>query len=294
MSRIQLNKFMYFEPDTVRETTEVLDKYGDDAKVIAGGIDLLPKMRTGSIKAGCLVSVAGIPDLSYFRYDEKGGLEFGAMTTLQSLDTSEILKQHYPALQQAIHQITSVQSKYMGTAVGNLCVATPGSDVAPALMAYGAVLLIAGPSGERREEVCAFYPAKNKTTLGRGEFVTGVHVSAPAKGTGAAFINRVRTHADIAKITLTVALTVDGDICREARIAMGAVAPVPVRAEKAEGLLKGRAFSEGLAYEAAAAVVCSMDPSTGLRSTKEYRTEVTPVLVERALHKAFENARRAE
>jgi len=294
MSRIQLNRFEYFEPDSVREATELLDKYGEEAKIIAGGIDLLPKMRAGSIEADCLVSVQTIPELSYFRYDNSSGLEFGAMTTLMFLDTSGELKEGYPELQKAIHQITSVQSKYMGTAVGNLCVATPGSDVAPALMAYDAELLIAGPDGERREKVCDFYPEKGRTTLKRGEFVTGVFVPAAAKGTGAAFLNRVRTHADIAKITLTVFVAIEGDVYKEARIAMGAVAPTPVRAKKAEATLQGRVIGEELFKEAGSAVVESMNPSTGLRSTKEYRTEVTPILVERALHKAFEAARRAE
>jgi len=294
MSRIQLNRFEYFEPGAVGEAAGLLDKYGEEAKVIAGGIDLLPKMRAGSIEAGCLVSIGNIPELSYFRHDESGGLGFGAMTTLRFLDASGELKEAYPALREAIHQITSVQTKYMGTAVGNLCVATPGSDVAPALMAYDAELLIAGPDGERREKVCDFYPAKNKTTLKRGEFVTGVYMPAAAKGTGSAFMNRVRTHADIAKITLTVVVRVEGGVCAEARIAMGAVAPTAVRARKAEDMLKGNPVSDGLAKEASMAVVESMNPSTGLRSTKEYRTEVTPVLVERALHKAFEAARRAE
>jgi len=293
MSRIQLNRFDYFEPDTVLEAVDVLVKYKEEAKVIAGGIDLLPRMRTGSIKANCLVSIGSISDLSYFGYDDGTGLEFGAMTTLQFLDASAELKEKYPALQKAIHQITSVQSKYMGTAVGNLCVATPGSDVAPALMAYDAELLIAGPAGKRREKLYDFYPAKGKTSLKRGEFVTGVHIPAPAKGTGAAFLNRVRTHADIARITLTVFLGIEGEVCKEARIAMGAVAPTPVRAEKAEAMLKGQKISEELFSEASKAVVESMNPSSGLRSTKEYRTEVTPVLVERALQKALEAARRA-
>ena len=294
MSRIQLKRFEYFEPDSIRETTEILDKCGEEAKVIAGGIDLLPKMRIGSIKAEYLVSAQNISDLSYFRYGDSSGLEFGAMMTLQFLDASDVLKEKYPALQNAIHQITSVQSKYMGTAVGNLCVATPGSDLAPAMMAYDAELLIAGPEGERREKVCDFYPSKNKTTLKRGEFVTGVYIPAAKKGTGAKFINRVRTHADIAKITLTVFVEIDGEVCKEVRIAMGAVAPTPVRAEKAEDLLRGQVINEELVSEASKAVVTSMNPSSGLRSTKEYRMEVTPVLVERALLKALEAARRAE
>jgi len=294
MSRIQLNRFEYFEPDTVNEATGLLEKYGDEAKVIAGGIDLIPKMRTGSVNTDCLISIRSIKDLTYFRYDDDCGLEFGAMTALKFLDDSMDLKEKYPAVQQAIHQITSAQSKYMGTAVGNLCVATPGSDVAPALMAYDAEVLIAGPEGERKEKLCNFYPEKSKTALKRGEFVTGVYVPAPAKATGAAFMNRVRTHADIAKVTLTAVVSVDGDVCTEARIALGSVAPTPVRAYEAEEMLRGQKISDLLNADASTAVLKSISPISDFRSTMDYRAEVTPILAERALHKAFEMARRVQ
>jgi len=293
MSSIHLNGFVYYEPETIAEAIGILGKLGQESQIIAGGIDLIPRMRSGSIKAGHVISLRGIPELSYFRYDEDEGFEFGAMTTLQFLDESLEFQETYPAVRDAIHQITSVQSKFMGTAVGNLCVATPGSDVAPALIAYDAEMIIEGPDGSRREKLSEFYTGYYCTSLKHGEIVTGVSIPKPVKGTGAAFMNRVRTHADIAKITLTVVVSVQDDEYLDARIALGAVAPTAVRAEKAEAMLRGRKISDQLIKEAADAVTESIDPSTGLRSTKEYRTEVTPVLVKRALEKATENARRA-
>ena len=165
----------------------------------------------GSVKAGHLVNIQRVAGLDYMRRPVAGGIEFGAMASLHALERWEDLGPDYPALYDAIHQITSVQTKCMGTAVGNLCVATPASDVAPALAAYDAELVIAGPDGERRLPVADFYPAYGRTALGRGELVTGVErarESPPA--TGPAFKNLVRTHADIAKVTVTAAVVSRG------------------------------------------------------------------------------------
>ena len=150
--------------------------HGDDTRVLAGGVDLLPRMRAGSVKAGHLVNIQRVADLDYMRRAVTGGIEFGAMASLHSLERWEDLRTDYGALYDAIHQITSVQTKYMGTAVGNICVATPASDVAPALAAYDAELVISGPDGDRRLPVSDFYPAYGQTALGRGELVIGVEV----------------------------------------------------------------------------------------------------------------------
>ena len=293
MSSIHLKGFVYYEPITIAETVSLLNEFGAKAKILAGGIDLIPRMREGSINADYVINIRKIPELSYYRYSENAGLEFGSMTTLQFLDESQELKETYPIIQHAVHQITSVQSKYMGTAVGNLCVATPGSDIAPALIAYDAELIIAGTNGTRREKLYEFYPGKGRTSLQAGEFVTGVFIPKTAEGTGAVFMNKVRTHADIAKITLSVVVSIDGDMFKDVRIALGAVAPTTIRAEKSEAMLHNQRISAQLIKNASEAVVESINPSSGLRSTKEYRTEVTPVLVRRALDGAVENARRA-
>jgi CO/xanthine dehydrogenase FAD-binding subunit len=219
MSALKLPPFEYYEPATVAEAAELLATHGDDARVLAGGVDLLPRMRAGSVKAGHLVNIQRVATLDYMRRPSAGGIEFGAMTNLHALETWGELGTGYGALYDAIHQITSVQAKCMGTAVGNLCVATPASDVAPALAAYDAQLVISGLDGDRRLPVSDFYPAYGRAALGLGEFVTGVEVPATPAGHGAAFLNLVRTHADIAKVTVTAAVSVEDGICRHARIA---------------------------------------------------------------------------
>ena len=294
MSASKLPPFDYHEPTTLAEVTEFLAGYGADARVLAGGVDLLPRMRAGGIKAGHLVSIQRVSGLDYLRRDKIGGIEFGAMTSLHSLERWKELATGYGALYDAIHQITSVQTKCMGTAVGNLCVATPASDVAPVLAAYDADLLVAGLKGEKRIPVCDFFPDYGRTALDLGEFVTGLQVPALPTGHGAAFFNLVRTHADIAKVTVAAAVVLEAGLCTQVRIGLGSVAPTMVRAREAEALLEGKEPTDELIDAAAAAAAGEARPIDDIRSTAAYRTATTQVLVARALHKAVDRARASE
>lgn len=286
-----MKPFEYFEANTVKEATQLLSNYGEKAQILAGGIDLIPRIRKGDIKTEYVVNIQKIPDLDHIGPDGNQGLKFGAMVKLHSLENLKAIQEKYPIFYEAIHQITSVQAKYMGTAVGNLCVATPASDVATALYALGAELKIAGVKGERTEPIEKFYLDYLRTSLKRGEMVTGVSLPKPSPGAGTSFLNLARTRSDIAKMCVAVALTVQDGICREVRIAMGAAAPTLFRATKAEGALTGQKAS--LQAIAAAAKTASEEtrPITDLRSTAEYRKEMANVLVRRALEKALEKAK---
>lgn len=293
MSLIHLKEFEYFEPTTIEEASKMLENYGDRAQVLAGGIDLVPRMRTGSIDTDFVINIQNIPELTFMSCSEETGLQFGAMTKLNTLDKSQDLKRVYPIIQKSINQITSVQSKYMGTAVGNICLATPASDVATSLMAQDAELLIAGVNGRRTEKIYNFYKDYHKTTLERGEFVIGVNVPKPLESEGAAFYNRVRTHADIAKITVAVVLSLKDNICSEIRIALGAIAPTVIRAYSAEDLVKGKEITPELIKIVAEEASRISKPITDFRSTEEYRVEMARVLVGRGIEKAAGMARRA-
>jgi len=288
---LTLKPFDYYEPVTVKDAAQLLDKYGAQAQVMAGGIDLIPRMRKGKIKADYLVNIQNIPQLSYLTNDAKKGLRFGAMTKLHELELSSDVQKLYPVLYAAIHQIASVQTKYMGTAVGNLCVATPASDVATALVALGAQLEIAGPNGERAESVEKFYLDYLKTSLKKGEFVTGVMLPAPPEGLASAYLNLLRTKADIAKISVGVALTMAGGICKDAKISLGAVAPTVFRASKAEAVLKDQKITPEVIQKASDTAAAETSPISDVRSTAEYRKQVAVVLVKRAIEQALEKVR---
>jgi len=286
-----MKPFGYFEPRTIGEATKLLSDYGGKARILAGGIDLIPRMRKGEIDAGYVVNIQNIPGLEHIEPNEKGEITFGAMARLRSIEASETIQNKYPILYEAIHQITSVQAKYMGTAVGNLCVATPASDVVTALFALGAQLKIREAKGERTEPIEKFYVDYRVTCLKRGEMVTEVVLPDPPPGTGTAFLNLVRTHADIAKISVAAAVMVQNGICREARIAIGAAAPTVFRAVKAEALLTGQKITAELMNKASETASGETRPITDLRSTGEYRREMAKVLVRRALEKALERAK---
>ncbi len=286
-----MKSFEYFEPATVTEATQLLSHYGEKARILAGGVDLIPRMRKGDIKAEQVVNIQKIHGLDAIEYRDKQGLSFGAMAKLYSMEMSEALQKNYPILFDAIHQITSVQAKYMGTAVGNLCVGTPASDVATALFVLGAQLKIAGPKGERTEPIEKFYLDHRRTSLQQGEMVTGVFLPDPFPGTGASFLNLVRTHADIAKVSVAVVVIAQNGICKEARIAIGAAAPTVFRAAGAETELKGQRLTPQLIRQAAATAAAETRPISDIRSSAEYRKETTMVLVRRALEKASEKTR---
>lgn len=286
-----LEPFDYFEPGNVHEASEILSTRDEKAWILAGGIDLIPKIRKGTLKADHVINIQKIPGLESIEFIREKGLTFGAMAGLHSLEKSRIVQDEFPSLYEAIHQITSPQAKFMGTAVGNLCVGTPASDLATALLALDAELTIAKADGERKEPLSNFYLDYYRTSLEHGELVTYLFLPSPPDGTGTAFMNLVRTQADIAKVSVAVSLCVENGVCLESRIAVGAAAPTAFRATKAEALLKDREINADAICEAAKAAAGQTKPITDLRSTAGYRKEMTRVLVERALERAFKRAK---
>ena len=290
MSRIHLEPFDYYEPETLQEACAHLASLEGKAQVMAGGIDLIPRYRSGAADCSAIISIARLPELKYYRFDREKGMDFGAMMTLHEFELCGDAIEVYPELQRAVHQITSTQTRIMGTVVGNIAQATPATDVGPALMAYDAQLLICGPEGERRELVKDFYVDYRKSSLKKGEIVKGVHIPVPGPGTGCRFINRNRTHGDIAKISTTCLLQMEGKKCVKARIALGSVAAIAYRDLAAEAVLEGQEITEDLLIRASEVMQSSLHPITDIRSTADYRLEVTRVLVERALISAWEKA----
>lgn len=290
MSRA-LKSFEYFEPRTVEEVVRILFMYGGEAKVLAGGVDLVPKMRKRQIQPKCLVSIQRIPGIDYIASDGAEGLRIGALTSLRSIELSPAIQKDYELLHEAIHQIASIQVKNMGTAVGNLCVATPASDIALPLLVLGAKLRIVGLTQERNVPIEKFFIGVGQTVLQPSEIVTEVLLPSPPAATGGAFLKLVRTATDVAKVNVAVTVTVTDGICQDVKIALGSVAPTPIRANKAEEALKGKKLDQEAIAEAAETAAEETKPIDDIRSTAEYRKEVTKVLVRRAIEKASKRAK---
>lgn len=286
-----LRPFEFFEPGTIEEAIRLLFMYGAKARVMAGGVDLVLKMRLRLLQPEYVVSLQKVPGLDYITGDKETGLRFGAMASLRSLETSPLVQKNWSLLYHAIHQIASVPTKTMGTAIGNICVATPASDIAPALLALGARARLAGSAGEKVIPVENLFVSAGKTVLEPHEIVTEMYVPPVPAGTGCAFMKLSKTADDIAKVNAAVTVAVADGKCKEAKIALGSVAATPVRAREAEEALKGQKLDEKAIGKAAQIASDSVIPITDVRSTAGYRKEMVRVLVRDALEKAVKRAK---
>jgi carbon-monoxide dehydrogenase medium subunit len=287
MHRVLL-PFEFFEPKTVEETVRLLDM--PNSKVMAGGVDLVLKMRLHLILPDAVISLQKIPGLDYIE-SNPAGLRFGALASIRQIELSPLIRKDWPVFYEAVRQIASVQTKTMGTAVGNLCVATPASDIAPALFVLGAKIKIVGLGYEKLTPIENFFVGVGKTVLEPNEIVTEMFVPGVPAGTSSAFLKAAKTADDIAKVNAAVLITVTGKICEEARIALGSVAPTPIRVAEAERILKGRKLDETILATAAEAAADTVRPISDIRSTAEYRREMVRILVRDALAKAASNAK---
>jgi aerobic carbon-monoxide dehydrogenase medium subunit len=301
MHRVLL-PFEFSEPVTVAEAVALVD--GAGARALAGGVDLVLKMRLRQIVVERVVSLQKVPGLDYVRVDADAGgraaaagggaqvgeLRIGALATLRQVEMAPLVRQRWPLLAEALGSIVSVQTKTMGTVVGNLCVGTPASDVAPALYALGARMRIAGRDGEREIPIEQFFLDAGKTAVGPHEIVTEIIVPAPAAGSAGAFLKLSTTSEDIAKVNAAVVLTLAGGVCSGAAISVGSAAPTPVRAAIAEQALIGRPAEAQAIADAGDAAADAVCPISDVRSTARYRKEMVRVLVRDALEKAAARA----
>jgi carbon-monoxide dehydrogenase medium subunit len=278
--------FEFFEPKSVEEVVRLLDT--PHSKVMAGGVDLILKMRLRLILPDAVIGLQKISGLDYIE-SNPAGLRLGALVSIRQVELSPLVQKHWAVLYEAVHKIVSVQTKTMGTVVGNLCVATPASDIAPALFVLDAKIKIVGLGYEKVIPIENFFVAVGKTILEPNEIVTEIFVPGIPAGSVGAFLKVAKTAEDIAKVNVAVMLTVTGGICKDAKIALGSVAPTPIRVAEAERVLIGQKLDETVLVEAAEAAADAVRPISDIRSTAEYRREMARILVRDALEKAVAN-----
>jgi carbon-monoxide dehydrogenase medium subunit len=285
-----LQSFEFFEPETVEEAVRLLSKYGDKVKILAGGVDLVHKMRLRQLQPEYLVSLQRISGLDYVKSDTKMGLRIGASTNLRSIELSSMVRNGYETLCEGVNAIASVQIKNMGTLVGNLCAATPATDIAPPLYVLGAKLRVVGAGTKKDIPIESFAVGVGKTALKPHEMVVEVIMPGIPLGSGGAFLKVGKTKADIAKVNAAAMITITNDSCKDVKIALGSVAPTVIRATKAEEVLKGQRIDESLLGRASEAAAEEAKPISDIRSTAAYRKHMVKVLVRDALKKALGRA----
>jgi carbon-monoxide dehydrogenase medium subunit len=282
------NEFEYFEPRTAEEALSLLDKYGKEASILAGGTDLLVSMKKGDIEPKLLINILGIGDLSYII--ENAGLRIGAATPLRSIEKSKMIEERYQALHEAVRALGKVQVRNMGTIGGNICNASPAADTAPALLALSATVKISCSRGDRIVPLEGFFKSPGETILLSNELLTEIKIPSLPKTSGSAFLKVSRVSADLAKVNCAAFVERSGDTCESCRIALGAVAPTPVRVRRAEDVLNGEKFDVSSVRAAALVARDEIKPITDARSTADYRREVSKVLVEETLKIAWKRA----
>ncbi len=281
--------FEYHQPATVRAAVEILRKH-PGAKPLAGGTDLVPKMKQRLLEPKHVVNLKKIPELSVVE-DRGDAVYIGAAVRLREIEKSETIRRRLPLLSSCVRSIGSVQIRNMGTLGGNVCNASPAADGALGLVALEATVHIAGPGGERQVEAKSFFEGPGLTVLGEDELVTGFTVPVPTEDTGTCFISVGRTALDISTISIAVALTMDGDRVKDAKVALGSVAPTPIRLADAEKQLKGKTLTEKLVEDTAMKVSESIKPITDIRGTAEYRREASRGMAVEAITKAWREGR---
>ena len=277
-------QFDYLEPQTIEEAVSLLAKFDRESKVIAGGTDLLNLIRAKTIRPKYVVDIARIPGLDHVKYNTAGTLSIGALATIRELEMSAPVKERHPVISQAAGQLGSVAIRNVGTVGGNLCHASPAADTAPALIALGARAKIVGPAGNRTAALENFFTGPGRTILERGEILTEIQVPAAVPDTkGIYFKHAIRGASDLAIVGVAVVANFDARRCRHLRVALGAVAPTPMRATGAERLVEGRDPDRGLIEMAARAAADESRPITDVRGSADYRREIVKVLVRAAI-----------
>lgn len=277
---------LYYRPQSVSETIEILLWLGRDARIIAGGTDLLVN-RPEDIKA--LIDINGL-DLSYIRESDHG-ICIGAVTCLNKLYNLPLLhRQPHKVVADAVWELGYYNLRHIATVGGNICNAVPSADSPVALMALDTDAIIAGPDGERKVPLGSFFKFVRETVLGPGELLKELLIPHQPKNTAASFQKIGRTKVDIALVNAACRLTVENGSIGDTRIILGAVSPTPLRTEAAEKILNGNEITLEIVDKAAKRAADTTKPIDDVRSSASYRREMSRVLVRRAILDAYAKA----
>lgn len=289
-----MKRFDYFAPLSLPEALAILAER-PEAAPLAGGTNILVQIKEGHRSETAVLSLRRLPELTLLTHqdDPPGSLVIGAAVTMKRIAGDPWIQSHYPALATAAGLIGSVQTRNMATVGGNLCNASPSADTAPPLLVFDTQVVLAGAGGERDLPLAEFFIGPGVTALRPGELLKALVIPGTPARFGSAYVRHIpRAAMDISVVGVAAAVSLDPDqTIAEARIALGAVAPTPMRAGAAERLLNGRPVDGNLIAEAGSAAAAEAQPVDDVRASVAYRRHLVNVLTQDALRKAIENAR---
>ena len=283
-------RFDYIAPGSIKEATSLLSKYNGRARVIAGGTDLVPQIRNKICKPEYVIDVSCITELDYIKYDKQGGVSIGATTPIKTLEKSAELNQKHPVISEASSLLGSTAIRNVATVGGNLSNGSPSAETVPSLIALSAKAKIAGAKGERIVPLEEFFVGPSKTVLGKDELLVEIQVPPQLPGTRGVYLKHsIRGTIDLAIVGVAVAIIIGLDkTCNDIKIVLGAVAPTPLRAKKAEEILRGKKIDDSSIEICSQAASDEARPISDVRASAEYRKEMVIVFTRRALKQALD------
>ncbi len=274
-----MSNFDYVKPATLKEAISLYKQYGDKARLLQGGTDLVVLMDAGAIVPDILIDLKGIEELKRFESD-KDFLHIGAGITLNEIIDSDVVKKDFPILWESARTIASTGVRNRATLVGNVCSAVPSADSAPALLVNNAVVVILNSEGEREVPITEFFIGPRRTVLKVGEIVKELKIPVIKQKFGGSYIKLGRYDGeDLAQAGVATLALED----KTYRVAFCAVGPKPIRALEAEELLKGKEITDELLEEVAPVALKIISPISDIRASKEYRIYISGVLFKRSL-----------
>ena len=281
------SSFEYLTPKTVKETIGLLEQYGDEIKVLAGGQSLVPMLNFRVARPKFLVDINGIRELEYIR-EERGELVIGALTREWAVEKSPLVREKCPILPKAISYIGHLPIRTRGTIGGSLVHADPSAELPIMACALDAKMKIVGPAGERVLRAEEFFMTYLTSAMEAAEILVEVRIPVFAAQTGWSFMELSRRHGDFAIVAVASMLTMgEKGVCQKAKIALGGVAPTPIRARAAEDLLTGKPITEALMAEAGIKAAEATDPESDYHASAEYRKDMARVYTVRSLKEAW-------
>lgn len=287
-------RFELVQPRSLSEALEAKREYGEKAKVLAGGTDLMVLLKERKLKTEAVISLRGLRELNFIG-EKTDGVTLGALVTHTDVATSTVVRGRFPDLAEACSQIGAAQIQNLGTVGGNLCNASPAADTAPPLFLLDAVLTLASTQGERRVPIQEFFIGPRQTVLKADEILKEIFIPKISGRRGATYLKLGRRQAmEIAIVGLGMAIHLNGSdqVVSECRIAMGSVAPTVLRARNAEAILREKEITSELIDEMAAVAADAARPISDVRASAEYRTDMIRVLCRQATQAALARARK--
>jgi aerobic carbon-monoxide dehydrogenase medium subunit len=286
-----VRRFELVLPGSVDECVKALAQSGPETKLLAGGTDLLPQLKNGLLKPARVIDLSGVARLRAIEAGNGKGLRVGSAVTARTLELDRAVRANYLSLAESGALVGSVQVRNLATLGGNICNAAPSADMAPPLLALDAEAVITGPKGERRVPIATFFTGVRRTVLAPDEILVEIVVPNPGAHSGGNYLRHTpRRELDIAVVGVASQLTLANGICTKARIALAAVAPVPLRATAAEQALEGQAVTADRIKRAADLAVDAARPISDQRGSAEFRSHLVRVLTRRTLTTALARA----